>query len=132
MKAFGRMPLALGLALAVSGAAQAAVYSCVNDKGERFISDKACPPNQSTQKVYKAPSAPATRSDAAALPEGMPEGATPAEQEALMRARLMQRIGERMDREDQERAAQEKADAEYRRKHENQRQMESYLQQKQQ
>lgn len=130
-------PVCVVLAFMFAGSAQAAVYRCVNEQGEKFISDKACPPAQATQKVYKSPAAPAASARPGAAEgeiEGMPEGATPAEQEALMRTRLMQRIEKELDRQDQERAEQEKqekADAETRRKNETKRQMESYLQQKQ-
>lgn len=122
---------ACGLALPV----QAAVYSCVNAKGEKTISDKPCAPSQSTQRVYAAPR-PAIAEDAPPPPESAPRSPlmpqSPEEIEAMLRARERLQQGLPAEGSAEERAWLEAIEREKQelKRREPQRQMERYLQEK--
>lgn len=108
--------------------AHAAVYTCVDAKGNKSISDKPCLPAQTTQKVYVPPARVTPPEPEASIEFALPSPEqslipqTPEELEAMLRAR--------------ESAAQrqqwEAEEAEQRRRAEPRRQMESYLKQRQQ
>lgn len=70
--------------IALPVVAPASVYTCVNARGERSISDKPCAPSQTTQKIVKPAAAPlpssaATEAGAESRPQS--QGAASATQE---------------------------------------------------
>lgn len=147
MRSMKLLPLVPILSLGIFASASAGVYSCINANGERSISDKPCAPAQITQKVYKAPAPPAASPRQEPEIEIDPRDATqaltpqtPEELEAMLRARARAAQGLPSETEEalwrakleEERQRDIAAEKEYRRKTETKRQMETYLNQREQ
>lgn len=121
MRALSRSLCALLAAVMLP--AQAAVYRCVDAQGKQSISDKPCAAAQTTQKVYATPQAVPPKAEATAPGDAsalMPQ--TPEELDALLNARANAAQRQKLEAEA----------AEQRRRDEPRRQMESFLQQREQ
>ena len=127
------------LAAGIAVPAQAAVYRCVNAQGEKILSDKPCPPSHTTQKIYTRPQAPApeaVQEEESALPSAgnplLPQSED--EMRAMLRARERRIMGLPPEDSAEERAwlAEQERQLQERKRGETKRQMESYLQQKDQ